>query len=514
MAVSPAPSRVTTSRPQESAAKTAPSRLDALASQLHTLDAASFSEVVALLEPHALNTFTPLYRSVLGDAALEECILLASERLWRYRDRYDISRRTLSAWYLAITHNTITDRLRAQSRQRTHLVTPSPTPPEGALIKGPAAKASALAAISSSAANLTATDRRILRAWLADPDSDWAASLTEELTMKPGAIRARKFRMVQKLRDAVAAALQPPEQGINTVAAKSKKTTRQTPELDSAKLLALLQRTSAPLERSALEIALARRAAGSMTSAKAAATKQTADHAERQLHTLRSWTAAQVRRETSDSAELTRYVRKHAPELLPPETAEESGTNNHHTTWPFEVVVRDLENALRSTRPRRAPPDEPLSLLLQWKGDDATAVWRGTDRIAVKSLRAQAIASATHVAKLSKPQAVEAANAVVSGLKSAKLPLAHFGVKAARNCTELQLMTGPATITRADVHTAATELSAADLSTINADAELLDGLDDLLHDPKFRRELAATTGKSRSPAIATARTSPSAAKKH
>ncbi len=504
MAVSPAPSRTQSPRATSPARSGKPSRLDALAGQLHTLDAASFSEVVALLEPHALHTFAPLYRSVLGDATLEECINLASERLWRYRDRYDVARSTLSAWYLAITHNTITDRLRTQSRQRAQPHAPASglAAPQRGLIKGPANKATALSAIASTAATLSVTDRRILRSWLADPDSDWAATLAQELAIKPGAIRARKFRMVHKLRAAVSAALNSPEQGAAPVPAKSKKTARPIPptlptlDIDPAKILDLLQRTSSPLERSALEIALARRASTSMTAANAAATKHSADHAERQLRTLRSWTAAQVRRETTDAAELARYVRKNAPELLPLEHAAEAESNSHRTAWPFEVVVRDTENALRSTRPRRATPDEPLFLLLHWKGDDATAIWRNTDRIAIKSLRAQVLASATHVAKLSKPKAAAAASAVLTGLKTAKLPLAHFGVKATNDCTELQLMTGPATITRADVHTASTELTPTDISSINADAELLDGLAELLHDPKFQRELLGHKAES------------------
>jgi len=493
MAVSPAPTRRASPVSSAATGTSQPSRLDVLAAQLHTLDAASFSEVVALLEPHALRTFSPLYRAVLGDATLEECITLASERLWRYRDRYDVARNTLSAWYLAITHNTITDRLRTLSRRRAqpHATGSALAAPDRELIKGPASKAAALAAITSTSASLSVTDRRILRSWLADPDSDWAAALADELAMNPGAIRARKFRMVHKIRAAVTAALKSPEQGATLVPAKSKKPARpapQAPDIDPAKILDLLQRTSTSLERSALEIALARRAAGSMTAAKATATLQSADHAERQLRTLRSWTAAQVRRETSDAAELACYVRKNAPEFSPAEESAEPQSNGHRTAWPFEVVVRDVENALRSTRPRRATPDEPLSLLLQWKGDDATAVWRNTDRIAIKSLRAQILASATHVAKLSKPQAAAAASAVLTGLKTAKLPLAHFGVKATNHCTELQLMTGSATITRADVRTASTKLTAADISSINADAELLDGLDELLHDPKFQRE--------------------------
>jgi RNA polymerase sigma factor (sigma-70 family) len=133
---------------------------------------------------------------------IEDVLSIASHRLWASRAQYHPAKGSLAAWFFIIADNAAKDLVKKEARRREQpgdfaqfADWSSVEPPESA------ASDAATTALSDLLVKLPPVDRCIISAYAAGGGAGaWAADLSRELGMRPGAIRVRCRRIKERLR--------------------------------------------------------------------------------------------------------------------------------------------------------------------------------------------------------------------------------------------------------------------------------------------------------------------------
>ncbi len=165
---------------------------------LHADDQSALQVVLREVVPAIWPLLKRKFGDGLSDEDLEEVFALALEKLWRNRQSFDLDKGDLEGWFYVIAKNVAVDRARRQ-RIKTSLprlvVEPTPTA-EGSSVNLEKTLALAIK-------KLNHREREVVAPLFTGEDIA-AVELAKKLKTSSGAVRALRFRALQKLRSELA----------------------------------------------------------------------------------------------------------------------------------------------------------------------------------------------------------------------------------------------------------------------------------------------------------------------
>jgi RNA polymerase sigma factor (sigma-70 family) len=137
-----------------------------------------------------------------NDPTVEDIISMALFRLWQSRSRFDPKKGSIGAWFYVIARNVAIDLKRLEKRPEPLEFLPRFTAiPRSDAASDPARQRAVLEKVLD---KLTNRQRRVIEVELLGDDAPVSMSeLADELGLSPGALRALRFRAMQKFRRAL-----------------------------------------------------------------------------------------------------------------------------------------------------------------------------------------------------------------------------------------------------------------------------------------------------------------------
>jgi RNA polymerase sigma factor (sigma-70 family) len=173
-----------------------------LALRLQQGDQGALEAVLRTLGPRVAGGLKKRHPALTAED-LEDVLSVASHRLWERRDKYDVARGSLAAWFFIIADNLAKDLLKSRARRPEHLVDLSQLP-EVSFSDPTSERETSFPDkqhLDDILRRLTQIDHRILSVYADTGGSGhWAADLAEELGIRPGTIRVRCSRLKEKIR--------------------------------------------------------------------------------------------------------------------------------------------------------------------------------------------------------------------------------------------------------------------------------------------------------------------------
>jgi RNA polymerase sigma factor (sigma-70 family) len=178
--------------------------LYALALRLRGGDESVLPEILEALRPAMTGSLRSRFGSLLSTHDVEEVLSKALFQLWQSRDRYDPKRAPLALWFFLAVRSAAIDLLRKRARSVTTVNSPAEwavtarADPRTDEADRPSPDLLRLRVLLD---QLPEPDRRILLAFAEKGDGGaWASELAEELAMTANAVRVRKSRLLDWLR--------------------------------------------------------------------------------------------------------------------------------------------------------------------------------------------------------------------------------------------------------------------------------------------------------------------------